>query len=971
MNWKYTKQHAFNLKPKQIMERARREKRARRENFSNFQNSNSEFAGRRGDERWLAQQQIGVQSEGGTGSRVGKSAGDNKSGSRDVRVAQKDSQAERNITDKQSQRVFEHWFLLENEMVDAIRKGNSKLIRTALVRVDYLLKVSPPTLITECLQGDEEALWGLHRFLHNNGWWVKAMNLKLQDVDLAEMANLDTEKITREFIWANRHLVHPNTLIQDLTRDNDAVRMALNQIHYGSIRARRCSLKSGKKPVEETPAISTEEKLIPDTGNFCLKVATINFIFANKSVVDKTTIQGVVYNSDKAISDALLQIHEASLKGATKSGQSYKESLLASPTKLHPPPPKRVNSRPVSKEGGGAGKGKKRDIFFTGFKDDISYVDLWRGFKKLGRIKDVILPVNKDRSRRKYGFIKMFSPQEAQIFLQKAKDLFIQGSKISCDWANNSRKPQSGRGLKNSPKVSKDNPIPDEKDKEQLAHMGALPTDPQAESVKEWMERISRSVRIEVAMDYAPDSMSELLVAAGYFHLDVLKLGPLVFILTCNDEDCKTTLDLSNSGLDILSIRDVTIGDFILPRLTGIRLQGLPVCAYSDSILEGIVSRWGSLISKGVSCIRNQQVVNPQICISTSVFQEISESIEVQVLGTTYNVVVMEEKWVDPCSFDPHLHSPRMVAQSSSSAGAPSRSWEHDELSTHSVQAGIQTFEDVLSNHSIQSHVSVHSSYSNQTEGSYSPQGNHPQNDSRYREMTPQDPSISDHISQLGMESESELRRCDPIVEEIDYRNLRVQNWNIEVFPFEFNEPGGKMDVFSNGGDGSHDDEGEVKNTGKMDNWSVRDINFSEDESGKGSVESFNSCQEAESTLDPLFEDQGSTANFLSRLKIKGRGGRSRKVRSLNFFDFKLRGSKKKYKPAQWIPGLYVRPWNYSGKVEKKSRRNIKSGAQTSILFSEPLSPAEEIWNLGTTVGLRPLMSKPCMLDLITERLCQ
>ena len=120
--------------------------RARRENFSNFQNSNSEFAGRRGDERWLAQQQIGVQSEGGTGSRVGKSAGDNKSGSRDSKVAQKDSQAERNITDKQSQRVFEHWFLLENEMVDAIRKGNSKLIRTALVRVDYLLKVPPPPL---------------------------------------------------------------------------------------------------------------------------------------------------------------------------------------------------------------------------------------------------------------------------------------------------------------------------------------------------------------------------------------------------------------------------------------------------------------------------------------------------------------------------------------------------------------------------------------------------------------------------------------------------------------------------------------------------------------------------------------------------------------------------------------------------------------------------------------------------------
>lgn len=123
-------------------------------------------------------------------------------------------------------------------MVDWIRKGNKSLIPAALRRVKFLLAVVHPDLIKKGVLGDEEALWVIHEFLHNNGWWERARNLNFISEE-EELATHNYDLPILDFIQANNHFVDHNVQLMINRGDTEGVRMALNQIHYGSLKAAR------------------------------------------------------------------------------------------------------------------------------------------------------------------------------------------------------------------------------------------------------------------------------------------------------------------------------------------------------------------------------------------------------------------------------------------------------------------------------------------------------------------------------------------------------------------------------------------------------------------------------------------------------------------------------------------------------------------------------------------------------------
>lgn len=85
--------------------------------------------------------------------------------------------------------VMEYWFLLDKDVVKAPAKGNYKLLKMIGARVDYLLKVLDSRLVLEGVKGEEEALWSIHKFLHNNGWWAKTENLKINELGIESRIN--------------------------------------------------------------------------------------------------------------------------------------------------------------------------------------------------------------------------------------------------------------------------------------------------------------------------------------------------------------------------------------------------------------------------------------------------------------------------------------------------------------------------------------------------------------------------------------------------------------------------------------------------------------------------------------------------------------------------------------------------------------------------------------------------------------
>ncbi|KAL1808783.1 hypothetical protein ACET3Z_025773 [Daucus carota] len=140
--------------------------------------------------------------------------------------------------EKDSKEILQYWFLLDPDLVNAISKGNFSLLDLARETINFLKPKIDLSLLEEGLKGEEDALCEIHRQLLNSGLWFKAANLKIRKETSQDLPTLD-EKETLRFIEANNHLVHPNTLKILNIKDNESVRMALNQIHYGSLRARK------------------------------------------------------------------------------------------------------------------------------------------------------------------------------------------------------------------------------------------------------------------------------------------------------------------------------------------------------------------------------------------------------------------------------------------------------------------------------------------------------------------------------------------------------------------------------------------------------------------------------------------------------------------------------------------------------------------------------------------------------------
>lgn len=163
----------------------------------------------------------------------------------------------------------------------------------------------------------------IQSFLHNSGWWSRADNLTIRDAGKSrgksreQMVKSDSELI--KFIRANRNLVHPNTLINLNIKDNESIRMALNQIHYGSLKVSRQvneskGVNDNINPVREE--VNTHKGA--DSNNvgewFKGEKLILYFIKSFSQLVEPGVLLDAMKGGDKALSLAIGQIHHKTIK---------------------------------------------------------------------------------------------------------------------------------------------------------------------------------------------------------------------------------------------------------------------------------------------------------------------------------------------------------------------------------------------------------------------------------------------------------------------------------------------------------------------------------------------------------------------------------------------------------------------------------------------------------------------------------
>lgn len=135
----------------------------------------------------------------------------------------------------------------------------------------------------------------------NSSWWVKSSNLNLKelgvDIGKCDSVLIREENDIIEFIKANKALVHPNIFANVPKGNNEDIRMALNQIHCGSLRDKPPELteehleKSTR--VQISKDVQKETRMTYETLNHQLQVIK-EFLLSFKHLINPQVLQDAI-----------------------------------------------------------------------------------------------------------------------------------------------------------------------------------------------------------------------------------------------------------------------------------------------------------------------------------------------------------------------------------------------------------------------------------------------------------------------------------------------------------------------------------------------------------------------------------------------------------------------------------------------------------------------------------------------------
>lgn len=159
------------------------------------------------------------------------------------------------------------------------------------------------------------------------------MNLRKREVYFGKSDEdlLEAEEVIQNFIKNNYKLVHPNTLKVLHRRDNDTIRMALNQIHYGSIKhpSKASVVPSVKTTYSHQPKLSNHLSSSGYTGAKSKEGALSDFLCSYKHLIAPDVYEEAIKGDDKAVSLALGIIHLETLDPNTENPSQHSESSPA------------------------------------------------------------------------------------------------------------------------------------------------------------------------------------------------------------------------------------------------------------------------------------------------------------------------------------------------------------------------------------------------------------------------------------------------------------------------------------------------------------------------------------------------------------------------------------------------------------------------------------------------------------------
>lgn len=390
-------------------------------------------------------------------------------------------------------------------------------------------------------------------------------------------------------------------------------------------------------------------------------------------------------------------------------------------------------------------------------------VDVWKFFKQKCRIKDFIIPQRKDRFNNRFGFIVTESRFEAAKLLEDPSARILGGKPLKMDWAREKKqKSDNPRNTGRGPHVTKTKYSGRNNKVESNDTTGStIPHEMHFEDLvfdfeEKWCEEINRSSIVETAYDMGLDYLYELLLSAGIRDIEVRKVGWAKFIFTCQDEMLINEIDWENLVPSIVNIRKAIEEDYVIPRITWLKISGIPMFAFKEDIIRAVVRRWGTLVSSDFKILHKGVFVNPKICVSTTQNEAIKELLSVKIGSKSYKVHVEEDRTVILSHYEDVIRtSKKPICEDLRSTSIGSSTMEKDDTSV----CYTSDKEDVMNHDLVEGFLDTDlNSFKDKSEN-------------------------ANLISPSSVEQDSIFTEewIDPMCVEPLYRVARLENWNLEI----------------------------------------------------------------------------------------------------------------------------------------------------------------------------------------------
>ncbi|KAL8100336.1 hypothetical protein AgCh_032551 [Apium graveolens] len=199
-------------------------------------------------------------------------------------------------------------------------------------RIEFLKPTLDGKVLRKCLEGDEESLCEAKLFLMNNGWWEEANNILISNI--AYLGTTGDGEMLINLIMQKWEFVHPNIIRLVKAGDEEGIRMALNNIHYGTFKLSRKMKKLHKMAKPNGHNMHNLEKEASRKKKYIGRfVVNNNKMDESKRQIEKEFIRKYAHLNDGWIlrettngidfyvNHAIYQIHATSIGSNTHIGQ--------------------------------------------------------------------------------------------------------------------------------------------------------------------------------------------------------------------------------------------------------------------------------------------------------------------------------------------------------------------------------------------------------------------------------------------------------------------------------------------------------------------------------------------------------------------------------------------------------------------------------------------------------------------------